>query len=98
MLALNPRNSNAIAWMGAFTTHKGDYDRGRALMERAIALNPVHPGWYHFVSSIGLFSRGEFEDALAARQDDMPQNVWVPVGGRHCRGSARAGGRGQGRA
>ena len=53
VLALNPRNSNAIAWMGAFTTHKGDYDRGRELIgagdgaqpgaSRLVSLRPVQP-------------------------------------------------------
>ena len=78
VLALNPRNSNAIAWMGAFTTHKGDYDRGCALMERAIALNPVHPGWYHFVLFNRFFARGEFEEALrAARRVNVPGFMWM---------------------
>jgi TolB-like protein/Tfp pilus assembly protein PilF len=78
VLALNPRNSNALAWMGAFTTHKGDYDRGHALMERAIALNPVHPGWYHFVLFNRYFARGEFEEALrAARRVNVPGFMWM---------------------
>ena len=48
-LALNPRNSNAIAWMGFLPAHMGEHDRGYALVRRAMELNPQHPGWYHFV-------------------------------------------------
>ena len=78
VLALNPRNSNAVAWMGAFTTHKGDYDRGATLMERAMALNPAHPGWYHFVLFNRHFARGDFPDALrAARRVNIPGFMWM---------------------
>ena len=66
--------------MGAFTTHKGDYEGGRALRERAIALNPVHPGWYHFVLFNRFFPRGELEEALrAARRVDIPGFMWMHV-------------------
>jgi TolB-like protein/Tfp pilus assembly protein PilF len=78
VLALNPRNSNAIAWIGAFTTHKGDYDRGASLMDRAMALNPVHPGWYHFVLFNRYFARREFDEALrAARRVNIPDFMWM---------------------
>ena len=78
VLALNPRNSNAVAWIGAFTTHKGDYDRGAALIERAMALNPAHPGWYHFVLFNRLFARREFDEALrAARRVNIPGFMWM---------------------
>lgn len=48
-LALNPRNTNAIAGMGFLLAHMGEHERGYALVRRAMELNPQHPSWYHFV-------------------------------------------------
>jgi TolB-like protein len=84
----NPRNSNALAWMGNIRTHGGDYDRGCELTGRAMTLNPAHPGWYHFAPFNRLFARGEYAEALkAARRVNMPDFVWMlPEGRFACRG------------
>ena len=75
---LNPRNSNALAWMGSIRTHAGDYDRGCELTGRAMTLNPAHPGWYHLASFTRDFARGEFAAALAAaRRANMPEFMWM---------------------
>jgi len=77
-IRLNPRNSNALAWIGTSRTHAGDYDEGCQLALRAIALNPGHPGWFHFPLFSRHFVRGEFDDALkAARRANMPDFVWM---------------------
>jgi len=77
-IRLNPRNSNALAWMGNIRTHAGDYDRGCELTARAMTLNPAHPGWYHFAPFNRHFARGEFGDALkVARRVNMPEFVWM---------------------
>ena len=42
---LNPRNANALAWMGNILTHMPATTTAAAqLTERAMALNPAHPG------------------------------------------------------
>ena len=68
VLRLNPRASNAVAWMGNILTHSGAYDRGCAITERAMALNASHAGWYHFAFFNRHFARGEFDEALQAAQ------------------------------
>ncbi len=68
MLRLNPRASNAVAWMGNILTHSGAYDRGCQITERAMALNASHAGWYHFAFFNRHFARGEFNEALKAAQ------------------------------
>ena len=77
-IRVNPRNSNTMAWVGLFLSFKGEYDRGCLLTERAMALNPAHPGWYHFVPVIRHFARREFAAALAAvNRVNTPDLFWT---------------------
>lgn len=79
-IALNPRNANTLAWIGVLTVHAGELDRGCTLVERAMALNPDHPGWYHIAMSNRHLVRGEHAEALrAAKRINMPQHVWAHV-------------------
>ena len=45
---LNPMDSGTIAYLGTLMSLAGDWERGCALVDRAIQLNPKHPGWYWF--------------------------------------------------
>jgi TolB-like protein/Tfp pilus assembly protein PilF len=75
-IALNPRNANTLAWIGVETVHAGDLDRGCALVERAMTLNPDHPGWYHIAMCNRHLVRGEHAEALrAAKRINMPQHI-----------------------
>jgi len=77
-IAINPRNANAMGWMGNILAHAGDYDRGSALSERAMQINPGHPGWLHFVVFTRQFAHGAFEEALqAARRVNIPNFFWM---------------------
>jgi TolB-like protein/Tfp pilus assembly protein PilF len=78
VVRLNPRNSNAIAWMGTLTAHLGHYDRGCGLVDRAMALNSAHPGWYHFAHFNREVARRDFQAALrAARRVNIPDFMWM---------------------
>ena len=78
VLALNPRNANAMALMGALSVHAGDYDRGEALATRAMAINPDHPGWYHFAIANRCYVLRDYEGALrAVKRINMPQHLWA---------------------
>ena len=77
-IRINPRNGFTVAWMGNLLTHAGEYDRGSALSQRAMTINPAHPGWAHF----GVFNRHlaarDFAEALnSARRVNMPQLNWM---------------------
>jgi len=48
-IELNPLDGGCIAAMGANIAFAGDWDRGCALIERAMGLNPLHPVWYRAV-------------------------------------------------
>jgi TolB-like protein len=76
--ALNPRNANATALMGILFVHAGELERGCALAERAIAINPDHPGWYHIARASADYASGQFESALrSAKRINMSQHLWA---------------------
>jgi TolB-like protein len=76
-IQLNARDANTMARMGDLLTHTAQYERGAALTARAMALNPHHPGWYHFSFFNRHIARLEFGEALrAARRVNLPDLHW----------------------
>ena len=60
-IALNPLDgSNEAIFLITFA---GDWDRGCALIERAMELNPHHPGWYRL-----MFSFNEYPESKLPRR------------------------------
>jgi len=77
-MALNPRNTSALAFMGVLISHGGEWDRGVEIMQRSMELNPHHPGWYHFPRFFDQYRKREFEQALAtAKRVNMPEDFWT---------------------
>jgi hypothetical protein len=77
-IRINPRNAYALGWMGNIQTHAGEYGQGSALTERAMALNPAHPGWLHFAVFNRHFAAREYQLALrAARCVNMREFFWM---------------------
>lgn len=77
-MALNPRNTSTAALMGVLISHGGDWERGVAIVRRSMALNPHHPGWYHFPQFFDHYRKREFEQALeAAKRLNMPEDFWT---------------------
>jgi TolB-like protein/Tfp pilus assembly protein PilF len=77
-MALNPRNTSALAFMGVLISHGGEWDRGVEIVQRSMALNPHHPGWYHFPRFFDQYRKREFEQALAtAKRMNMPEDFWT---------------------
>ncbi len=79
-MALNPNHADMLADYGFMLALSGDWDRGLALTEKAIALSPVHPGWFHAAAVFDHYRKGEYEAALAkAKQLRMPEFYWTYV-------------------
>jgi TolB-like protein/Flp pilus assembly protein TadD len=77
-MALNPRNTSALAFMGVLISHGGEWDRGVEIVQRSMELNPHHPGWYHFPRFFDQYRNCEFEQALAtAKRLNMPEDFWT---------------------
>jgi TolB-like protein/serine/threonine protein kinase/cytochrome c-type biogenesis protein CcmH/NrfG len=72
-LELNPMGACTTAFMGILLAFAGDWERGRPLVERAMELNPNHPGWYRFVFFNDAFRTGDDRTALdVALKFNMP--------------------------
>lgn len=60
-----------------FDSFMGAFERGVALSRRARALNPLHPGWYHFSTARWHYDRGEYEAVLAdVERAALPEFYW----------------------
>jgi len=72
-LALNSNNTEVVAALGVRFVYAGKRDRGVALMKKAMALNPSHPGWYWLPIVYDHYWDRDYEKALeAAMRIDMP--------------------------
>jgi adenylate cyclase len=79
-LRLNPNNSDLLAHFGLRLGLIGDWDRGLALVNKAMRLNPVHPHWYYIPQVLYHYERTEYELALAELDKvQMPQFFWTYV-------------------
>ena len=77
-MALNPRNTSTLAFMGVLISHGGEWDRGVAIAQRSMELNPHHPGWYHFPRFFDHYRKREFDQALeTTKRLNMPQDFWT---------------------
>lgn len=74
---LNPNNSIAVAHLGFRLSLIGEWDLGRALIKKALALNPFHPSWFRFAEVFYRYDRSEYELVLAELgKMDMPNFFW----------------------
>jgi serine/threonine protein kinase/tetratricopeptide (TPR) repeat protein len=77
-LALNPLDgSNEAIFLITFS---GDWERGCALIERAMELNPHHPGWYRLMFSFNEYRKANYRAALdEAVKANVPGFFWTNV-------------------
>jgi TolB-like protein/predicted ATPase len=72
-ISLNRRDGNTMAMLGILMGYGGDWERAVELTTRAMALNPHHPGWYHFTTFFNAYRQRRDADALAVVQKiNMP--------------------------
>ena len=63
-IALNPLNSPTLAGLGTLTAYSGEWEKGCALVERAVQLNPRHPGWYRFALFANAYRQRDYRGAV----------------------------------
>lgn len=79
-ISLNPRDGTTQAFIGTMIAFAGDWDRGVAMLQRAMDLSQHHPGWYHNTSFHYHYRKGEYEPALqAAKKINSPDYNWMYV-------------------
>jgi tetratricopeptide (TPR) repeat protein len=65
-LTLNPLDGSAIAYLGMLTATTGEWDRGCAMVESAMKLNPYYPSWFQIAMWANAYRQGKYEEALEA--------------------------------
>ncbi len=79
-IALNPNNASVLADIGSSLVNIGEFDRGAAMVRKAAALNPYHPGWYYFALTIAEYQKESYDAALDyALRINMPDFFWTHV-------------------
>jgi adenylate cyclase len=67
--ALNPNSARFVGASGVFMALAGEWERGLAFVEKSIALNPRHPGWFYLAHFQNYIRQGEYEKALSTAQN-----------------------------
>jgi len=79
-LSLAPYRSDLLASLGLHLAYDGQWERGLQMLDRARALNPLHPGWYWFPYSADAYRRQDYPQALLyAGRLNMPDFFWCPL-------------------
>jgi tetratricopeptide (TPR) repeat protein len=73
-LVLNPNNAFVLAAAGVYMTptSPAGLERGVALTEKAMKIDPNPPGWYHVANILSLYQSRDYE---AARQAALRMNL-----------------------
>ena len=64
-VGLNPNNTAVLAGAAVYISYSGQWERGKELIERALALNPNPPWWYYVPPFWYHFRNGDDQRALA---------------------------------
>lgn len=74
---LNPGHADVLANIGLCHCLRGDWAEGLPLVERAVVLSPVHPGWYRYPRAWWLSLQGDPAGALdEVRRSPTPDFIW----------------------
>jgi adenylate cyclase len=79
-LALNPNAPTLVGFIGWEMVLYGERERGVALMEKGMKLNPYYPGWFHLVPYLNVYQQGRYEEAYQhALKFQAPHIFWDPL-------------------
>jgi TolB-like protein len=77
-IALNPNDPEVLVHYGMRLTFIGEWERGVALVTKAIALNPEHPQWYLDPIIYYHYQTGDYEQALIeSERQEFAGDIWV---------------------
>lgn len=80
-IALNPNNAFILSDLGLWMVYSGRYERGKALVEKAVVLNPLHADWIHFAFFLDHYRKGEYREALGVQLEmNVPNNQGIQAG------------------
>jgi TolB-like protein len=64
-LALNPGHADMLAMIGFCYGVRMQWEKAMPLLDRAIVLSPLQPGWFHIPKALGLMMAGQTQAAVA---------------------------------
>jgi len=77
-LALNPLDGAIMGEIALFMCYSGHWQRGRELMERAMALNPRHPNFFWYPLIHDAYRQKDYSRALDyALRVNLPGQFWT---------------------
>ena len=77
-IALNRMDGATTAVMGLFLAGAGDWERGCAVAESAMRLNPHFPGWYRLAAIFNAYRTRDYRAAIdGALRIQMPGYFWT---------------------
>jgi TolB-like protein/class 3 adenylate cyclase/Tfp pilus assembly protein PilF len=80
-IAINPNNAFVLADLGTWIAYSGEWDRGKALVAKAMKLNPLHQRWLYISFFLDHYRQGEYRDALeVVLKMNLPNNEGVQAG------------------
>ncbi|MFZ4537224.1 hypothetical protein [Propionivibrio sp.] len=69
-----------LASIGLQTCQTGNWQRGLELLERARAINPLHPSWYWYPYALDAYRRQDYHAALVySARINTPESFWEPL-------------------
>jgi serine/threonine-protein kinase len=76
-MALNPLDaSNEAIFLITFVD---DWERGCALIRRAMDLNPYVPGWYRLILALNEYRKGNYREAVAETVNASAPGIWTDI-------------------
>jgi adenylate cyclase len=79
-IALNPNSPYFVGVAGWHMMLFGEWEQGKALLEKGMSLNPYHPSWFHLVTYMNHYRLEEYEKAFEeALKFNCPELFWDPV-------------------
>jgi adenylate cyclase len=79
-MALNPNAPALIGFLGWLLALYGEWERGLAILGKAMELHPHYPGWFHMAPYFDFYRQGRYAEAYQeAQQLQMPQLFWDPL-------------------
>ncbi len=77
-IELNRMDASVAALIGNLIAYAGDWERGIAVVESAMQLNPHHPGWYWFANFNDAYRQRDYRGALGfALKINTPGNFYT---------------------
>lgn len=79
-IALNPYSTNILSALAAWYGIGGMWDKGLALIEKVMSINPGCPVWCHITLAMYNYTCGDYASCFTkVKMINMPGTMWLPL-------------------